>query len=256
TLEEQVLMPIQDPKEMDADLEQVVRDLSSVAFYEPLFTNAFGSPEVTSERISQAMAQFIRSMVSYRSKFDVGMAKTDSIHEDFFNFTKEENEGKLIFIGRADNVRGNCASCHLSRSGRGRGGGGGGIEGKFAIFMGPQPQNNGLDRKADLKDNGVGDLTGDESDMGLFKSPSLRNVELTAPYMHDGRLKTLADVIDHYSNKVRAHPNLHARLAGRGDGSPRQMNLTSGQKRALIAFLKTLTDHEFVKDPRFADPFE
>ncbi len=254
TLEEQVLMPIQDPKEMNADLEQVVLNLSNVEFYEPLFTDAFGSPEVTSERISLALAQFIRSMLSYRSKFDVGMAQTDSIHEDFFNFTDEENEGKLIFIGRAENVRGSCASCHLARSRRGRGDDG--IEGKFAIFMGPQPQNNGLDRKVDDKDNGVGDLTGDESDMGLFKSPSLRNVELTAPYMHDGRLKTLADVLDHYSSKVKAHPNLHSRLAGRFDGTPRQMNLTSSQKRALIAFLKTLTDHEFVKDPRFSDPFK
>ena len=122
--------------------------------------------------------------------------------------------------------------------------------------MGPRPQNNGLDRTTKTRDNGVGDRTGEEEDMGLFKSPSLRNVELTAPYMHDGRLKTLEAVVDHYSRRVRAHPNLSGRLAGRGRrGGTRQMNLTTHQRRALVAFLKTLTDHEFIADVRFSDPF-
>jgi cytochrome c peroxidase len=250
--------PIEHPKEMDASLDQAIQYLNSNSIYGELFANAFGDPQITSERVSLALAQFVRSLVSYRSKFDVGMAQVDSIHLDFPNFSKEENEGKTIFLGREESVRGNCASCHLTRSrrGQGRGRGNGRLEGKFAIFMGPQPQNNGLDRTIDKKDNGVGDQTDDDEDMGLFKSPSLRNVELTAPYMHDGRFKSLTEVIDHYSRNVKAHPNLHARLVGRGGRSPRQMELTSSQKRALIAFLETLTDHEFVKDPRFANPFK
>lgn len=263
TLEDQVLMPIEHPKEMNNTMDRVVLYLDSNPVYHDLFGKAFGDPFITTERVSLALAQFVRSMVSYRSKFDVGMAQADSIQQDFPNFTDKENEGKSIFLGLADNTRGNCASCHLTRtrggpgSGgpRNRGDGNGRLDGKFAIFMGPQPQNNGLESKLDKKDNGVGDQTGEAEDMGLFKSPSLRNVELTAPYMHDGRFKTLEQVIDHYSKNVKAHPNLHPRLAGRGDRGPRLMNLTSQQKSALVAFLKTLTDHEFIKDPRFSDPF-
>jgi cytochrome c peroxidase len=261
TLEAQVLLPIQDPKEMAADLEEVVARLGGEYDYARLFTYAFGDPRVTVDRISRALAQFVRSLVSYRTKFDVGMAKVGSILEDFPNFTKQENEGKAIFLGRGEGVRVDCSSCHLTSGGFGRGrfrggsSGRGSEDGKFAIFMGRRPQNNGLDDTIDGVDNGVGDRTGLERDKGLFKSPSLRNIELTAPYMHGGRFKTLEAVIDHYSRSMQAHPNLDRRLAGRRSGGPRQMNLTSKQKQMLIAFLKTLTDHEFVLDPRFSDPF-
>ena len=99
-------------------------------------------------------------------------------------------------------------------------------------------------------------MTGEQADLGVFKAPSLRNIELTAPYMHDGRLKTLEDVIQHYNRKVAPHPNLDRRLQGRGGAtSPRRLNLSSRQRRALVAFLKTLTDRAFVHDPRFSNPF-
>jgi len=128
--------------------------------------------------------------------------------------------------------------------------------GKPALFLGRTPSNNGLDRRADVRDTGIGEVSGAAEDRGVFKAPSLRNVELTAPYMHDGRLKTLEAVIRHYNRKVEPHPNLDRRLQGRGRSStPRRLNLSSREQRALIAFLKTLTDRGFTHDPRFASPF-
>jgi cytochrome c peroxidase len=115
------------------------------------------------------------------------------------------------------------------------------------------PANNGLDA-GPTSDEGVGDVTGDPMQAGLFKSPSLRNVELTAPYMHDGRFDTLEEVVEHYDNGVQPHPNLDPRLRTPG-GQPQQLNLSDPQKAALVAFLRTLTDEALVEDERFVDPF-
>jgi cytochrome c peroxidase len=114
-------------------------------------------------------------------------------------------------------------------------------------FMMIAPANNGLDADHKTGDGGVGDITLDPRDLGRFKSPSLRNVERTAPYMHDGRFDTLEQVIDHYSKGVKPHPNLDPRM--------RPLNFTGAEKAALIAFLKTLTDHNFLSDPKFSDPW-
>src|SRR5262249_14132074 len=144
------------------------------------------------------------------------------------NFTAQENRGKDLFLAR-------CATCHL--------------RGQDAHFIMNRPLNNGLDTDVRNGDGGVGDRTLNGRDIGLFKSPSLRNVELTAPYMHDGRLATLEDVIDHYSKNVKPHPNVDGRVR-------RRPNFDDAQKAALVAFLKTLTDKKFITDPKFADPFE
>ncbi len=109
------------------------------------------------------------------------------------------------------------------------------------------PTNNGLDADYKKTDGGVGDITLNARDLGRFKSPSLRNVEHTAPYMHDGRFDTLEKVIDHYSKGVKPHPNLDPRM--------HRLNFTDSEKAALIAFLKTLTDHAFLTDPKFSDPW-
>src|SRR5262249_36071640 len=98
-------------------------------------------------------------------------------------------------------------------------------------------------------DGGVGDVTLNAAQLGLFKSPSLRNVEFTGPYMHDGRFETLEKVVDHYSTGVKQHPNLDGRLR-------RRLNFNDAQKAALLAFLRTLSDRSFITDPRFADPFQ
>jgi cytochrome c peroxidase len=229
TLEEQALMPIQSKIEMGHDLSKLMPILEKDARYPELFRKAFGDNKVTSERVGKALAQFLRSLVSYQSKYDEGMAKARSVRDDFANFTVEENRGKNLFLGR-------CATCHMPR-------------GQDAHFIMLRPINNGLDADIKNTDGGVGDITLNSRQMGLFKSPSLRNVELTAPYMHDGRLKTLEEVIDHYARNAKNHPNVDRRVF-------RSRNLRDRDKAALVAFLKTLTDKKFITDPKFSDPFQ
>ena len=112
--------------------------------------------------------------------------------------------------------------------------------------------NNGLDLV--YTDNGRGEQTLSPADNGVFKIPFLRNISLTAPYMHDGRFATLEEVIDHYSQGIQAHPNLDHRLRS-PNGAPVRFNFSSADKAALVAFLETLTDQEFITDHRFSDPF-
>jgi cytochrome c peroxidase len=226
-LEEMVLVPIQSKIEMGQDLARLVESLSRDERYPELFQQAFGDRAVTRERIARALAQFLRAMVSCQSKYDEGLAQARSVSDDFANFTTQENRGKALFAR-------NCAICHQP--------------GQDANFFMIAPANNGLD--ADLKntDGGIGDITLNPSDLGRFKSPSLRNVEFTAPYMHDGRFATLEAVIDHYSTGVKAHPNLDPRM--------RPLKFTDSEKAALVAFLKTLTDPKFLRDPKFSDPFQ
>ncbi len=256
SLEEQVLEPIANPREMAFDVDQAVEAVKSDPAYATLFRKAFGSEEVTRDRVAKALAQFVRSMVSYRSKFDEGLVQSRSIAADFPNFTPSENLGKSIFLGDHErSSRGNCATCHLrnyaffQRSDRAK---------QSAIFMPDRLMSNGIDAEYVTTDNGVGDLTLDRGDFGKFRSPDLRNVELTAPYMHDGRFKTLEEVVEHYNTQVKPHPNLDPQLRDaprQGRPGVRLMNLDKGEKAALVAFLKTLTDRPFVTDPKFSDPF-
>jgi cytochrome c peroxidase len=227
SLEEAVLVPIQSKVEMGQDLARLTEVLARDERYPELFKKAFGDGKITQERIAKALAQFLRSMVSYQSKYDEGMAKVASVRDDFPNFTVQENRGKALFVN-------NCSSCHLP--------------GQDAHFSTIAPANNGLDADTKAADGGVGDITLDGRDFGRFKSPSLRNVERTAPYMHDGRFDTLEKVLDHYSKEVKPHPNLNPQM--------RRLNFTNSEKAALIAFLKTLTDQKFLTDPKFSDPFQ
>jgi cytochrome c peroxidase len=233
TLEDQVLLPIQDELEMGMTLDLLVTRLSAEPFYAELFTSAFGTPTVTSGRISRALAQFVRSIVSGGSKYDVGVAT------GFANFTTQENQGRQIFQGPA----GGCAQCHGSDNF---------VPGN-AIF------NNGLE--SPYLDKGLGEVTGLASDEGFFKVPSLRNIELTAPYMHDGRFATLEQVVEFYNSGVVNHPNLSPSLRlppgppGSPAPGPRRLNLTNAQKAALVAFMRTLTDTAVTTDPKFSDPF-
>lgn len=233
TLEDQVLLPIQDELEMGMSLDLLVARLSAEPFYAELFTAAFGTPAVTSGRISRALAQFVRSIVSGGSKYDAGVAT------GFANFTAQENQGRQIFQGPV----GGCAQCHGSDNF---------VPGN-AIF------NNGLENP--YLDRGLGEVTGLASDEGFFKVPSLRNIALTAPYMHDGRFATLEQVVEFYNSGVVAHPNLSPSLRlppgppGSPPPGPRRLNLTTPQKAALAAFLRTLTDTAVTSDPKFSDPF-
>jgi cytochrome c peroxidase len=225
-LEAAVLLPIQSKVEMGQDLTRLVELVSKDENYPELFQRAFGDGKVTSERIGKALAQFLRSIVSCRSKYDEGMAQAASARDDFPNFSAQENRGKALFLS-------SCAVCHLPKA--------------DVSFLMLTAANNGLDGDYKNSDGGVGDITLNPRDIGRFKSPSLRNVERTAPYMHDGRLATLDAVIDHYSKDVKPHPNLDPRV--------RRLNFTDSEKAALIVFLKTLTDDRFLTDPKFSDPF-
>ena len=228
TLEAQVLMPIQDAVEMGMTLPEVTDRLHAIPHYHPLFINAFGNDSITEQRISRALAQFVRSIASYRTRYDAGEAN------GFADFTPLELDGKALFYNGATK----CNHCHMT-----------------ANFHNREARNNGLDTM--YADNGLGEFTGESEDNGMFKVPSLRNAERTAPYMHDGRFNTLEEVVEHYNSGVQAHPNLDDRLTVEGitGGTPLQMGLTLYEKQALIAFLKTLTDTPLLMDPRFADPF-
>ena len=222
SLEEQTLMPVQDLVEMGLTLAELEDKLSREEHYISLFTNAFGDATISSERVALALSQFIRSMVSYESKFDEGLAQVNNIENDFPNFTVSENRGKALFISN----RARCFDCHNT-----------------TVFVGDAPRNIGLD--ATITDEGAGG--------GRFKVPSLRNIELTAPYMHDGRFTNLNQVIEHYNSGVQNNPNLDNRL--RQGNVARRLNLTNEEKQSLVDFLLTLTDNNFITDEKYGNPF-
>lgn len=228
TLEQQVLMPIQDPVEMGMDLADLEIKLAGLPYYADLFTDAFGDSVITADRISLALSQFLQSIRSFKSKYDIGLAT------NFIYFSEEEKTGmEMYFSGNF-----NCNHCHTTQN-----------------FGGVTNEINGL--QLNPIDNGIGGISGDADDMGKFKSVSLRNISLTAPYMHDGRFQTLEEVIDFYSTDIQAHPYLDDRLATNAQtgGPPKQFNFTDAEKLALIAFLGTLTDYDLITNPIYSDPF-
>lgn len=238
TLEDQVLMPIQDLVEMGMTLPALEAKLKTLAYYPPLFQKAFGDTVITSGRISAALSQFVRSIVSFQSKYDAGRNTFPAVpapppNAAFPNFTPQENRGKEVFLVP---TLGGCAACHGSE-----------------IFTAPQEKNNGLDLTT--TDRGFGAVVNNPSLDATFKVSTLRNVELTAPYMHDGRFTTLEQVVEHYSSGVRNHPNLSPQLR-LPNGLPRQANLSPADKAALVAFLKTLTDNTIATEVKYSDPFK
>jgi cytochrome c peroxidase len=232
TLEDQVLQPVQNPIEMGMTLPALVARLGAEPFYTNLFASAFGSPEVTTNGISAALAQFVRSIISTNSRYDQG------IPIGFTNFTAQENLGRQIFFGQVGVAT--CSVCHTTDA-----------------FVAGNIFNNGLEFP--YVDKGVGSITGQAQEMGLFKVPSLRNIALTAPYMHDGRFATLEQVVEFYNSGIVDNPNLSPPLRTgvppQPPGGPLRLNLTADQKAALVAFLNTLTDTTLTSDPRFSDPF-
>jgi len=226
-LEEMVLMPVANSLEMGLRLEQLPAIVGHDKQYPELFRQAFGDPGIDNVRISSALAQFLRAMVSYQAKYDHARARARSMTDDFTDFTPQENRGKALFLRH-------CSLCHLPD--------------QEAHFIMIEPVNTGLDEDTTHSDGGVGDITVNPRDIGRFKSPSLRNVEVTGPYMHDGRFPTLDAVLEHYSSGGKKHPNKDVRI--------QPLHFTNSEKAALIAFLKTLTDPTFLADSKFSDPFE
>ena len=236
TLEDQTLMPIQNAVEMGMNLDTLVNRLKTKAHYPYLFQKTFGDQTINSDRISKALAQFVRSIISYQSKFDIGRAQVtppqNPVQTPYPNFTAQENLGKQLFFSPQTN----CAACHGTET-----------------FTAPLPKNNGLENPS--VDRGVGGITNIPVQVGEFKVTSLKNIELTAPYMHDGRFTTLDQVIEHYNSGIQPNPNLAPQLRN-PDGTPRRLNLTTQEKAALVAFLKTLTDVAVTTDVKFSNPFK
>ena len=228
-LENQIPIPIENPIEMGISMGDLVVKLSGVDYYPALFEDAFGDSEITSERIARALSQFVRSITSFNSKYDQG------IDIGFSNYSALENEGRELFF--SGELR--CNHCHSTQN-----------------FYSLDAMNNGLDEE--YADQGQYLATGNESDKGEFKVPSLRNIEYSAPYMHDGRFASLEEVVEHYSTGVHAHPNLNDRITEElmTGGTPVLLNLTDQEKEALIAFLKTLSEPELLTDVRYSNPFQ
>jgi cytochrome c peroxidase len=237
TLEEQVLIPFQDPVEMGMTLDQLLAAVDAQDYYLDLFNNAFGSPEVTSTKIAQALAQFVRSIVSYSSKYDEGRAIANLPGDNFVNFTAEENLGKNLFFRTIPNGGGACFGCHTTEA---------------FVSANRGPQNNGLDIVT--TDEGAGAVFNNPIFEGRFKTTSLRNIEWTSPYMHDGRFSTLEEVVEHYNSGIQAHPTLSPALTD-ANGDPVRLNFTDSEKAALVTFLRTLTDESIANEEKWSDPF-
>jgi cytochrome c peroxidase len=232
-LRDQALKPIQDPLEMNETLDNVVAKLSNSQTYRDQFMRAFGEEEVTPQKMALAMEQFMLSIVSYNSKYDrylAGLAAlTESEQRGLELFSTEYNPFFPEFSG-AD-----CAHCH------------GG-----ANFENDQYMNNGLDTDANIKDIGREEVTGNPEDRARFKVPSLRNIAVTPPYMHDGRFQTLEEVIDHYNEGIQLSATTDVTVLNTMETG---LFLTAQDKEDLINFLKTLTDDTFLNNPAYDDPF-
>jgi len=236
SLRHQVLQPIQDPIEMHQSLPESVRKISQSTQYPALFGAAFGTEEVTSDRIARALEQFLLSVVSTDSRFDryrqnpVLNPLSPSEQRGFDLFMREYSAPSSGRPRGAD-----CFHCH-----------GGHLFRADAFF------NNGLDAQPAP---GYEGSTGLASDRGKFKASSLRNIALTAPYMHDGRFSTLEAVLDHYSQHIQMSPSLDAnlRVVYESEGG---LNLSNQDKQDIIAFLHTLTDSTFINNPAYQKPAE
>lgn len=244
SLETQAVQPIEDPREMNLPIEEAVSRLQADAQYPSLFKLAFGTEEITSDLIGKALAQFERTLVSANSKFDAWIRNEVEL-------TPEEQLGLELFFTHPDpklQLRGgNCSDCHLGFLTAGDPNG-------FTGF-----HNNGLDTDENLP-LGLMSVTQNPFDKGKFKAPGLRNIALTAPYMHDGRFQTLEEVLDHYNDHIQNSSTLDVLILEASnelpDGSDAvKLHLSDSEKAAIIAFLHSLTDQQFVTNPKFSDPF-
>jgi cytochrome c peroxidase len=224
-LDLQPIIPITSDFEMGETMTNVVDKLSSYKEYQTLFENAFGDKEVNSERILKALSQFMVTMISGDSKYDKVIR-----NEENASFTELENKGFTLFQNK-------CASCHSG-----------------ALFTDKNYRNNGIpvNPKFAEDEEGRKRVTGVEEDFYKFRVPSLRNVEFSFPYMHDGRFGNLESVLDFYSDGMTENGGIVDSLLVKEDGSL-GIDLTEEDKKAIIAFLKTLTDNTFLNDKRFAE---
>ena len=232
-LRHQAIMPIQDPLEMNETMENVINKLSNQELYTDQFEAAFGDNQVTEDRIALALEAFMFTIISDDSKFD-------RFRRGEATLTASEERGRQLFFGRfnPDNPGrsgADCASCHGGPN-----------------FDDDRYINIGLDAEADITDLGREGVTGNPRDRARFKTPTLRNIEVTAPYMHDGRFNTLEEVIDHYDHGVQLSQSVDQRLARTAETG---LGLSAQDKVDLVNFLKTLTDQTYINNPNYKSPF-
>ncbi|MCC5945051.1 MAG: cytochrome-c peroxidase [Bernardetiaceae bacterium] len=244
SLEEQAFMPLTHPDEMNQPIAESVRKLEAKDLYPPLFQAAFGDDKITGERIAKALAQFQRTLLSTNSKYDQYLRGELALTE------RERNGMQLFFMHPEPRIGlrgGNCGDCHLGAL----------LAGSRRGFDGFH--NNGLDSDENLKD-GLKAITGMDYDKGKFRAPHLRNIALTAPYMHDGRFATLEQVLDHYNEHIQRSKTLDPLIIEASNeviedfDAPIKLHLTEQEKQDIILFLHTLTDSEFITNPAFSNP--
>ena len=235
SLEDQVVQPVENPIEMDEDWNIALEELRNDPIYPPMFKAAFGTTEITKDKAAKALASFLRTLISADSKFD-------KERRGEYTFTPLEEAGFNLFLqeggmnpttqqpwGGAD-----CFHCH----------GHAGMQMSNYLM-----HNNGLDAHFH-NDPGRAAITGNVLDSGKFKTPTLRNVALTAPYMHDGRFQTLEEVLDHYNSGGVISTTIDPFMEASGHG----LYLSEIDKQAVIAFLHCLTDTAFIHNTNFSDP--
>ena len=230
SLEEQALVPVEDPVELHNNWDTLVEKLKVHEKYPLMFRKAFGIEkvrEIDKFMVVKAIAQFERSLVSS------GESKFDKMKRGELEFTSDEQIGFDMFFDISPEYKdAECAHCH-----------------NVPFMTTSQYFNNGITEAKSLEefeDKGLGAITGDRFDIGKFKAPTLRNIELTAPYMHDGRFKTLEEVIEHYSSGGKYSETVSPLI--------RPLKLNKTEKRQIVAFLKTLTDTIFIKNPEIQPP--
>jgi len=231
SIEAQALQPVPAHNEMDLAWDIAQERIRQHPEYPRLFMQAFPMQIIDSMLITKAIAQFERTLISGNSKFD-------KVKRGEAFFTDDELEGYLLMN---DFNGGDCLHCHPVESN--------------ALITTLNFRNNGLDAATtvdDFEDKGHGLVTGDPNDNGKFKVPSLRNVTLTAPYMHDGRFASLDEVLDFYSTGVKLSPTIDPKMEFAASGG---VNLTATEKLQIKAFLATLTDSSFIQNPEFKNPF-
>jgi cytochrome c peroxidase len=236
TLEQQILEPVQNPIEMHQSWKRTVEKLNADVNYRNKFYYAFGEEGIDSTKVSKAIAQFLRTMISGSSKFDVmykysnGISLSSKDQSILLTVTPEEWAGYDLFksLSGAD-----CFHCHNG-----------------PLMQVNKLSNNGLD--ATFTDLGAGAVTGNPADNGKFKIPTLRNIALTAPYMHDGRFTTLEEVIEHYSTGIQMSSTIT--IADLESAQQGGVQLDATEKDLVKKFLLTMTDYDFINNPAFHDP--
>ncbi|MEX1002333.1 MAG: cytochrome c peroxidase [Crocinitomicaceae bacterium] len=235
SLENQALEPVTNPIEMHDTWPNVMAKLQADPQYPFLFERAFGTDQIDSVLVAKAIAQFERTIIVGNSPFDKFLANNFATGSSGWSEDKEllAYQGFALFM---DETKGDCFHCHGDQYN--------------PLWTDNIYHNNGLD--ASFSDNGLGDITGNPSDNGKFKTPTLRNLAFTAPYMHDGRFKTLNEVIQHYSFGLQDSPTIDPLMKSVDQGG---VQLTLEEQTALKWFLLSLTDSSIVDNPAYQDPW-